>query len=289
MASDYTDSKGPITDADGTPSGVYPENVIASTWPDLEPLVTADQLRARQLWGIPLVSNFRDPTTSKSVIMTNTDLTDRIRRAASLAETELKINIFPRQYVERLPLDRADYQSWGYFRLQNRPISSIEGLSIITADNVTIFDYDLRWIDTGYLIHGQINLVPYTTAMLSSGRVNNPPTTASGYFLDVVGSRPWVPSFFTATYTAGFPNANLPVIINEYIATVAAILVLSDLAATYAKTNSSSISMDGISQSSTSGGPRLFEPKIEQLEKIRDKLQKEIKNMYAQSMFSGSI
>jgi hypothetical protein len=289
MAS-YENSKGPILGPDGvTPSGVYPENVVDSTWQDLEPLITAEQLRARQLWGIPLVSNFRDPTTGKQAVMGNDDLTDRIRRAVSLSETELKINIAPRQYVERLPLDRADYQSWGYFRLQNRPITSIEGLSIITADGVNIFNFDLRWIDTGNLIHGQINLVPYTTATLSSDGVNPPPSTASGYFLDVIGGRPWVPSYFTATYTAGFANMNLPVIINEYIACFAAIITLSDIAATYAKTNSASISMDGVSQSASSGGPMLFNTKIEQLTQIKDKLNRELKNMFAQTLMSGSI
>lgn len=289
MANDFTISKGPIADKAGAQGGVYPENVVATTWPDLEPLITADQLRARQLWGIPLVSNFRDPITGKQAVMTNDDLKDRIRRAASLAETELKINIFPRQFVERLPLEKPDYDSWGYFRLQNRPIASIEAFSIVTADGTNIFDYDLRWIDTGNLIHGQINLVPYTTASLSANGVNPPPSTASGYFLDAVGSRAWVPSYFTVEYTAGFPNSNLPIIINEYIGVVAGIITLTDLAATYAKTNSSSISMDGVSQSANSGGPRLFDPKIEQLTAIRDKLQREIKNMFAQTMFSGAI
>lgn len=288
--SDYTKTKGQIPDANGTVSQVFHEHSIQSTWTDREPLITATYLRENQLWGIPLESAMRD-SNGKRAVMTDNQLTERIRRAVNISETELKINIFPRQYVEKLPLEKPDWENWGYARLENRPVSSIEAYEIVTADNISIFQFALEWIDTARLAQGQITIVPYAVGQpLSSGDVlSNPQSTASGYFLSIIGNRHWVSSYFRAIYTAGFPDGQIPTIVNEYIGTVAAILVLSDLAATYAKSGSASIGMDGISQSASNPGPQLFSTKIEQLEKLKDKLQKEIKNLYGQTLFSGAL
>src|ERR1017187_10870542 len=53
---DYRDSKTGLGE-------IYNPGVIATPWEDSEPLITPDKIKRLHLWGIPLVSNVRDPLT----------------------------------------------------------------------------------------------------------------------------------------------------------------------------------------------------------------------------------
>src|SRR6185436_18720658 len=96
----------------------------------------------------------------------------------------------------------------------------------------------------------------------------------------ILGNKPWVPAFWGMEYTTGFKDGLIPVFINDLIGTIAALRILSMLAATYAAANSSSLSIDGMSQSISTPGPQLFKLRIDELTAQRDLLVKKVKKIF---------
>jgi hypothetical protein len=76
--------------------------------------------------------------------------------------------------------------------------------------------------------------------------------------------------------------------VNELIGTIAAIAILSEIAATFIY-NSQSQSQDGISQSSTGPGPRIYQLRIEELMLKRDELTRKLKAIFSTRLFVGNI
>jgi hypothetical protein len=211
-----------------------------------------------------------------------------IEEAVILAEAECKIDIFPKQYREKHAFDRPAYDNWGTMALRHKPVWSLEELTITPATNEAIFRIPNEWIDTGLLHQGQINMIPLTVAM-KTGAI--PLTTAPGgaAFMSIFGNRHWIPAFFETVYTTGFPDGKIPGIINQYIGTIAAMEVLSMLAATYARSSSGSISIDGTSQSYSSPGPELFGPRISELADKRKWLIGRIQAQLGMKFISSNV
>lgn len=61
------------------------------------------------------------------------------------------------------------------------------------------------------------------------------------------------------------------------------------LAATYARTNSHSLGIDGLSQSVSTPGPQIFKIRLEELEKKKTALTKKIKAIFGYKIFSGTL
>lgn len=278
---DYTDSKGSL-------GAVYPENAIDSEYQRLEPLITPDQLRTRHVFGVPLISQMRDPITNKAMVMTNDMIKDYIDGAIQQAETELNIDIFPVQRDERYPFDRNLYEQFGYLQLRHRPVSSIEKLSVTPSNGIDVYEVPKDWINTGYLIRGQINIVPLTIAFPNGGFIPSQ-STGGALFLSIMGYRSWLPSFWQARYTTGFPNGLVPRIVNELVGTIAALEILSQLALTYARTNSHSLGIDGISQSVSTPGPQIFAVRIQELEAKKATIIKKVKSLFNRKIIVGTI
>ncbi len=283
MAS-YEDSK------DGL-GAVAPDGVIESGWQDAEPLITPKRLRSLHLWGVPLVSAIKNPFTGKPDILTDDELKEFIVEAANLAETEIGggyFNIFARQYDERFAYDQKAQESFGYNVLRRRPPSSIESLAIQSSDGVNIWTVPLAWIDTGYLHQGQINILPFAVAAQSGTTV--PVTGPVGMgLLPSLFRFNWVPGMWTVRYTAGFKDNSIPKIVNSLIGVVAAMEVLSMLATTYARSSSSSLGIDGLSQSISTPGADLFKPRLEELAQKRGWLIKKIQRQYGLGMWADNV
>jgi hypothetical protein len=277
---DYTKSKS-------GPGVLFPTNALESSWIKVEPLVTPEQIRSRHLFGIPLVSGMKDPLTGKSQVYTDDLIKDTIDRAVAIVEAETHLDIFPVQHQEKHPFDRQEYQSFGYFRVRHRPVSSVQKLAITPPSGQELYIVPNEWIETGYLVHGQINLIPLGNAIA----YGNVAQVGSGgaLFLNVFGQQPWTPAFWAITYTSGFPDGMIPKILNELIGVVAAMEVLGALAATYAKSNSHSLGIDGLSQSISTPGPQLFAQRMQELGEKRRMLSKKLKALYGQTIFSGNV
>jgi hypothetical protein len=279
-----------MADFTNTKSGigkVWPDNAVETVWGKVEPLVTPIQVKSRHLFGIPLVSAMVDPITKTKAVYTDELIKDTIDRSVTLAEIQTGMDIFPQHNLEKHPFDRNEYEAFGYFRPEKRPITSIEALTITPPSGSDIYSIPLEWVETAYLPKGQINLIPLGNAIA----YGTPANVGSGgaLFLNVLGNQPWIPAFWQIRYTSGFPDGMLPKVVNELIGVIAALEVLSSLAATYGKSQSHSLGIDGLSQSVSTPGPQIFKVRWQELEDKRKSLVKKLKTQYGLNLFSGNV
>lgn len=268
---------------------VFPENSVDVQWNDLQPLITPERLRVEHLLGVPLVSGAKDPNTGKYHIVTDSEIKVFINNAVSLAQLESKVDIMPCQYSEKHPFDRVEYQSWGYFQLRHRPVSSIQELTVTTSDETTIYQIPLAWIDTGQLHQGQLSILPLLMSIRDGQAVPLLSGSGGSAFLALFTSNVWVPSFWRIKYITGFKDGLVPGVINQYIATIAAMELLAAIAATFARSTSTSLGIDGVSQSISGPGGELYNNRLEQLASKRKWLMTRIKAQFGQSIVLGNV
>jgi hypothetical protein len=280
---DYTNHKDGI-------GAVYPINATEDSWGHLEPLLSPDMLKARHLFGIPLVSYMKDPITQQRQVMTDPILKDLIDRAVGMAELELRMDIMPRQYSKKLPFDRMAYAALGYMMLPDHPVSSLDKLAVTASDGSDLYLVPPTWVETANIHTGQINIIPMTIAFQYGGFMvpGNSPNGGSA-FLAILGQNPWIPSYWQVTYTVGFPEGRLPQMVNELVGVCAAIEALGLLATTNARNSSHSIGVDGLSQSISTPGPQIYDTRIALLTDQKDRLIRKLRVMYGTSMFTGAL
>lgn len=247
-----------------------------------EPFLTPEQLVSRYLKGIPL--RFRNGDT-----FTPDELKDRIHLAMNEAEILLGRTITREAFKEKVPFDYALYKSYIHIKSEHGPIVSLEHLQIVSADNNNIFEIPPTWIEAANFSKNQINVIPLLAAYgvnQVAGAVGN----AGIAFLTVMDGLNWVPAYWQIKYTAGLSNkeGNVPVPVNELIGVIAAIAVLSAIAPTNIW-NSQSQSQDGISQSSSGMGPRIYELRIAELTARRDEIVKKLKALFSSRFFVSNI
>lgn len=278
---DYTNSRSGI----GSP---YPENAIETARQQVEPLITPDQLKSRHLFGVPLVSAQKDPLTGKQQVMTDDMLADYIEGAVSQAELELKIDIFPVKRREKQPFDINLYNSFGYFQLNHRPCTSVDKLSVTPSNQQDVYVVPNDWIEGAYLHRGQVNIVPLTTAFVQGTYIPQQSSGGAAY-LQILGNKAWIPAWWQIEYTSGFPDGMVPRVINEYVGTIAALEALSMLALTYARANSHSLGIDGLSQSVSTPGPQIFKVRMDELEAKKAAITKKVKALFGYKIYSSTI
>jgi hypothetical protein len=277
----YTTSKGEI-------SAPYPDGAIQTELDRLEPILGYNELRDRHLFGIPLVSQMKDPATGKPIAMSPEMVKDIIDGALNQAEVDCRINISPVKLRQKQPFDRNAYESFGYVRLPNRPITSLDKLSVTPANQQDIYVVPVEWIEMAYASQGQINIIPMTASFIQGGYIPTG-TTGGQFFLSVMGNRQWIPAYWQFEYTAGYKDSMIPRIVNDLIGTIAAQEILSMLAATYARSQSHSLGIDGLSQSVSTPGPQIFKNRWEELEAKRLRLIKRIRNLYGTGVMSSHV
>jgi hypothetical protein len=168
-------------------------------------------------------------------------------------------------------------------------VASIESMTVTPSDELDIYEVPLDWIETGNLHRGQVNLIPLTIALTKQGSLTPTATTGGALMLSLLGYSSWVPAFWKVKYTVGFPSGKVPKVVNNLIGCVAAIEVLSLLASTYAKNQSGSLSIDGMSQSISTPGPQIFTQRIADLTAKRVLLTKKLKTWAGLTLFSASV
>lgn len=277
---DYTDSKFANGD-------LYPQNATDSSWGRLEPLVTPQQLRMRKLFGIPLRSGWGN----MAAVVTDEMLQDVIRRMVDKLEAEARLIIMPTKFFDRFPFDRQEFNSFGYLQLPNRPVSSIDKLAIQDTNRNDIFTMPPAWISIGALTRGRINIIPLSPAQTSATFSALTGTGASfgSTTLAVLSMPSNIPSYWTCEYTAGFPDGKIPSIVNELLATMAALEVLSLLAATFARSGPHSLGIDGLSQSVSNPGADLFKVRMEELQKEKDLALKKVRGIFGRNFVVGTL
>ena len=275
---------------------VFPVNAIHSdqSWNETEPLITPEKVKALHLFGIPLVSGMKDPLTGRNDVFPITQIAEHIDYAVATAELETGLTIFPRKYDKSLAFDPQEYKSYGYFQLPYRPIASIEEVTIKIANNERLWIVPLEWVGTSNLVWGQLNIltVGILGVVTETGKAQVIPDAAgNAMLLNALFSKDsyWIPEFWHVKMTAGFPQGKVPKVVNELIGTIAAMEVLALLATTYAKNNSQSLSVGGLSESTGGMGPQLFDARLKLLEKKRKVLSQKIKSTYNLIFFSSNV
>lgn len=137
----------------------------------------------------------------------------------------------------------------------------------------------LQWVESSGFHRGQINIVPLTAAFQGSGFL--PPSQSSGgaAFLQILGTKNWIPYYWELLYVSGFPDGVVPILINELIGNYTAKMILELLAASN-KIPNYSLSIDNVSQSINTSGPNVYDVRLAQIdrdiESLVDRIQKRI-------------
>jgi hypothetical protein len=265
----------------------YPENAVAAhEWALYEPVLTPQQLRDRFLWGIPLISSITDPRTRVPAQMTDEQLKDMIRRATSLIQLETGIDIFPVKREEKRPYDRQEILDLGYIRTNYRPIRSVDKLSIAPGNSQDMTIISPEWISKEGFVKGEIRIV---TTLDTIAGTYAPGTGVGSIFVSVLGGQSsWAPSFWNVEYTTGFDDGAIPMPLNELIGCAAAAEALSLLGTTN-RSNSHSINMDGMGQSISTAGPKVYEDRIKMLLERKERLSKLFRARFGNKFALGNI
>jgi hypothetical protein len=243
-----------------------------------EPLLQPEQVISRWLKGIPLRMQNGD-------FITNDEMKDYIMVAMNDAELLLGRTITREAFKEKLPFDYNLYKTYIHLRAEHGPIVSLEHLAIVSADNNLIFEIPPTWIEAANFSKNLINVIPLLAAYgvnSVQGAVGN----AGIAFLTVIDGLNWVPAYWQIRYTAGLSNkeGQVPVPVNELVGIITAIHILSMLAPLFIHT-SQSLSQDGISQSSSGPGPRIYQLRIEELMAQRDELVRKLRGIFSSKYF----
>jgi hypothetical protein len=270
---DYSNTKGHL-------GAVFVSGTKESTRPDCEPLITPGDLKDIYLAGIQLYYGWKDPVTGKAKPIEDPQIAKFIDKAISKAEALTNVTIFEHQIEERLQFDYSEYKSFGYMRVSHGPVSSVEKLAIIPSNGIELFNVPIEWIDQGQFKHRQINIVPLTyaiqTGQVSAGFYSS--YSGINHLFALIGAGyNWIPSYWQITYTVGFPRGEIPKMINNLIGILAAIDILSSLAAARPGTSSSSLSIDNMSQSISGAGQDIYRQRIEDLVADKDVMIGKIK------------
>jgi hypothetical protein len=275
---------------------VYPLNNIQAdqSWEELEPLITPEKVKSLHLFGVQLVSAMRDAVTQKNDVFPMTQMAEMIDYAVATAELETGLTILPRKFDKGIPFDPQEYRSYGYIQLPMRPIASIQEISIKIANNQTLWNVPLDWVGTTNLVWGQLNILTVGVLGVVTDTGNKQviqDQAANAMLLNALFGQggSWIPEFWRIKLTAGFPDGRVPKVINELIGTITAMEVLGLLATTYARSNSQSLSVGGLSESTGGLGPNLFDARLKQLEAKKAKLIKRIRNEYNLLFFSSNV
>jgi hypothetical protein len=247
-----------------------------------EPLLTPSMLKSRYLKGIPL----QFPNGDR---FSDDDLKDKIHLAINEAEILMNMTVTRESFKEKAPFDKSLYDAFIHIRTERGPILSIEHLQISTADGNNIFEIPASWIEPANFSKRLINVIPLIAAF-GINSIQGAVANGGIAFLTVLGGLGWVPAYWEVKYTAGMSlkEGQVPVPVNELIGVMAAMDILSLIAPTNIY-NSQTLSQDGISQSSSGVGPRIYELRIAELEMKKEVLIKKLKGIFSGKFFVSNI
>ncbi len=254
----------------------------SDTFSRCEPLITPQVLREDWLFAIPLT----DKATNSKI--TDETLKRAIQRAIGDLELSLKINIAPMARKTKLPFDYNLYIRNGYLECPWKPISRIISLSIEDASFNTMYEFPAGVIETNKLYQGLITFGPVTTAT-SNGQSLNLANGGNGVLLLL--QQMWqqsIAQFYMLDCVTGFPEDRMPSPINELIGIMAAIDIIGRIYPLF-RNGSQSLSHDGISQSTSTQMVQIIGLRLTELKEKREKLLKQIKGLYYNSIMVSNI
>lgn len=242
------------------------------------PLPTAADMRRRSLFGLPLRSYFTNEEVSDET------LEDYIKQAISEIEHTLDLYITPVQFAERQDYSREmQFWSFGYTKLEHSPILNVNKYQLTFNNGIGIpgslplVDIPLEFVHVQPQ-EGTIQLVPAQGVTISGFIVS----IYSGLGYHAFNSQAisnW-PGALYVEYTAGFEKDKVPALLVGLIENLAAFKFLSSLGPILFPYNSTSIGIDGTSQSVGTLGPAFLQSRLGELEKVIQSQMEAAKGYY---------
>ena len=238
-------------------------------------LPTPALLKKTKLFGIPLCSSITGDELSDEAI----DF--YLNSAISEIEHTLDLNITPVTYREKHDYRRHNF-TWNYNYLKvDHPniltVNKVE-LSFSNSEDMSGFvDFPLEHVHV-MPQEGVVQLVPAFDTSLS-GFLLSAFSGTQFHALRATGITDF-PGGIRIKYTAGFAQDKVPYLICQAIEIIAAIHVLSALGPVLFPQTSTSIGIDGTSQSVGTFGPKHLNDRIDQLEKERERVFDSLKGYY---------
>jgi len=239
---------------------------------------TPTTLRGGVLFGIPLTSAFDQSEIPDS------QLQRYINEAISEVEHLLDLYITPVKFTEKHDYLRHNFTwNYNYLKLNHPNVYSIQSVELSftnDTENTPFVDFPLEHV---HLMpqEGVIQLVPAFGTSLS-GFLLSAFSGTQFHALRAIGITNF-PGGVRVTYEAGFPEGQCPAVLTALIETIAGIKILSALGPVLFPQNSTSIGIDGTSQSVSTLGPAFFQNRLNDLEKQRATQTEAAKGYYQRS------
>lgn len=257
-----------------------------------KPAPTPTSMRQRSLFGIPLKSSFTGEAVSDEQIQGFID------EAISEVEHLLDIYITPTEFSERLDYDREMWtHSYAYLKVRHPNVIKVTSFQLRfsnedednTADpanvNGAIIDIPKEFIHVEPQ-DGILQLVPAFGTTLSGFIVS---AMSGSAFWAIANAQGAFPGAVRVKYLAGFEEGKIPAMIAGLIEVVAAYKLLSILGPILFPHNSVSISIDGVSQGTSTPGPAFLKQRLDELEKIRESMLDTARGYYQRKFLIDQI
>ena len=230
------------------------------------PLPTPTSIKQTVLFGIPLRSFLTGEEVSDAALQ------HYINEAISEIEHTLDLYITPVTFRERHDYNRElQFWSWGYVKVDHGPILDMSRFQLTfnngsgAPGSFPLIDIPLEYIH----IQPQeqtVQLVP-AQGVTVSGFVASIYSGMAYHALGAGGINMW-PGAILVEYRAGFEEGKVPALLVGLIENMAAIKMLSVMGPVLFPQNSTSISIDGTSQSVGTMGPAFLQNRIKDLQTL---------------------
>lgn len=211
----------------------------------VEPLVTVEQLKATWLFGVKI----RDKETGKD--FSEDAYQNAIDTAIGMLETFLDMSISPvKNHKEYKDYHVNDYSEFGYFHLDNFPVESVSNIRMVyfRDDNGEVDENQAMEIPKSWW---RVNAHDGIIRLVPNGKMPGNLAYSNGGWFPEIFRLPMIPHAWEITYDYGFCTGRVPVLMNQAISMLAAIICLITAGHLIlgAGIAGQSISLDGLSQS----------------------------------------
>lgn len=249
-----------------------------------QPISTPTSMRSGALFGVPLKSSFTQQEVDDAMIQTYID------QAISELEHSLDIYITPICFR-----DRYDYASHGfswnysYIKLRHPNVNHVTKIQLSFSnedEQEGLVDFPLEFV---HLMpqEGVVQLVPaFGTSF--SGFLLSAYSGTQFHALQHAGITGF-PGGVRIEYQCGFEDGKVPALLNGLIEVMAAYRLLSILGPILFPHNSVGISIDGVSQSTSTPGPAFLNQRLTELEKIKNDMMDAAKGYYQRKFLIDQI
>jgi hypothetical protein len=240
-------------------------------------------MRSTVLFGIPLRSAMNQQ------LVTDETIQHYVNSALSAIEHELDMYITPVKFKEKHDFVKDMFvNNYAYIKLNHPNILNVEQLSLSfsNVDDTKIVEFPVEFIHV-MPQEGAIQLVP-AFGQSFSGFLLSAFSGVQFHAMQSMGVSQF-PGGMRITYTCGFDKDKIPAGLVGLIENIAAFQMLSILGPILFPYNSVGVSIDGVSQSTSTMGPQFLSKRLEDLAKIIDEQKRAIKGYYQRAFLVDYI